>query len=69
MPKNKSYKTSSYWYPKPTNRKPIEAADKLPETLSDRLKIEDKDFDKQWDRYWRQRGKWASFEEFLKAAA
>jgi hypothetical protein len=68
MPKNKSYKTSSYWTPKPVRRLP-KAEDNTPETLAVRLKREDQTFERNWRKYWRERGKWASFEEFLKAAA
>lgn len=68
MPKNKSYKTSPYWFPKPERKKKLAPEEKQPETLAVRLKNEDRNFDRQWNRYWKQRGKWASFEEFLKAA-
>jgi hypothetical protein len=72
MPKNKDITKSIYWdkvqqltnpnwYPKTVKRKPKEVADQLPETLTERLKREDR----QFERYWRQRGKWKSFEEFL----
>ena len=69
MPKNRSYKTSPYWYPKPVKRKPSTVHEEpIPETLTERLKTEDKQFNRLWNRYWNQRSKWETFEDFLKAA-
>lgn len=58
------------FYPKPRNWNTHPEPPKIacPE-LAQRLKTEDKAFDKQWKSYWRNRSKWASFEDYLKSAA
>jgi hypothetical protein len=68
LPKNRDYKQSSYWYPKKVKRTVI-PADIAPPTLAERLKTEDMKFDRLWNKYWKQRGKWDSFEDFVKQAA
>lgn len=62
LPKNRDYKQSIYWT-KTIMQEPE------PPTFIEKLKSEDRTFDKQWKAYWRQRSKWASFEDYLKSAA
>lgn len=61
------------WYPKkdsPRNWNTRPAPPKIASLeLAERLRKEDRDFDRLWRRYWNQRNKWRDFEDFKSNAA